>query len=141
MAACCWSSADRTSTASTSCRTFAPAWWLCRLAGCVCACPTASRSISTLPLPARSGRPERLGTALLVSLIDGAVKIAVNDATNTESAVILTQSANSSSRLAEEVLKSTINLPPILYKNQGGVVGVYVQRDLDFSTVYELRAQ
>ncbi|KAG1275941.1 hypothetical protein G6F57_023258 [Rhizopus arrhizus] len=37
------------------------------------------------------------------------------------------------------VLENTINIPPTLYRNQGGRVGIYVARDLDFSSVYELR--
>ena len=38
-------------------------------------------------------------------------------------------------------METTINIPPLLYQNQGGVVGVYVARDLDFSSVYELKPQ
>jgi type IV secretion system protein VirB10 len=36
------------------------------------------------------------------------------------------------------VLEATINIPPLLYQNQGSVVGVYVARDVDFSKVYAL---
>ena len=42
------------------------------------------------------------------------------------------------SKLAEKVLDSTINIPPLIYQNQGGIVGIYVARDVDFSSVYEL---
>ena len=41
-------------------------------------------------------------------------------------------------KLAEKVLDSTINIPPLIYQNQGGIVGIYVARDVDFSSVYEL---
>ncbi len=37
------------------------------------------------------------------------------------------------------MLDSTINIPPLIYQNQGGIVGIYVARDVDFSSVYELR--
>ena len=32
-----------------------------------------------------------------------------------------------------------INIPPLIYQNQGGIVGIYVARDVDFSSVYELK--
>jgi len=38
------------------------------------------------------------------------------------------------------VLDNTINIPPTLYRNQGGRLGIYVARDLDFSSVYTLRS-
>ena len=41
--------------------------------------------------------------------------------------------------VAEKVLDSTINIPPLIYQNQGGIVGIYVARDVDFSSVYELK--
>jgi type IV secretion system protein VirB10 len=88
---------------------------------------------------------ERIGGALLLSLVDDAVKFALasqdsgnNGSNNT---VLLPNTTAQGSKLAEKVLEATINIPPLLYKNQGGVVGVYVARDLDFSSVYELRPQ
>ena len=47
---------------------------------------------------------------------------------------------SNTSKLADKVLDSTINIPPLIYQNQGAVVGIYVARDVDFSSVYELRA-
>lgn len=85
--------------------------------------------------------PERLGAAMLVSLVDGAVKIAIGNSQDSDGSVVVSQAGTHTTQLADEVLKSTINLPPILFKNQGGVVGVYVQKDLDFGSVYELRAK
>ena len=83
---------------------------------------------------------ERIGAAMLVSLIDDAVKIAATDSNaNTGSTTVLLPSTTAAgSKLAEKVLESTINIPPLLYRNQGGIVGVYVARDIDFSTVYAL---
>jgi type IV secretion system protein VirB10 len=52
---------------------------------------------------------------------------------------VLPSTTNNTSKLAEKVLDSTINIPPLLYQNQGGIVGIYVARDVDFSSVYELK--
>lgn len=83
---------------------------------------------------------ERLGAALLVSLINDAVKIAAIDASAStgNSTVVLPSTTETGSKLAEKVLEATINIPPLLYQNQGNVVGVYAARDVDFSKVYAL---
>jgi type IV secretion system protein VirB10 len=83
---------------------------------------------------------ERLGAAILLSLIEDAIQYATTPANSTGSTnVVLPNTSTQGSKLAEKVLDTTINIPPLLYQNQGGVVGVYVARDIDFSTVYELR--
>lgn len=82
--------------------------------------------------------PERIGAALLLSLIEDTVKLAGSGDGGT---VVLSSTTERTGTLAEEVLKSTINIPPLLYANPGAVVGVYVARDLDFSGVYSLQPQ
>jgi type IV secretion system protein VirB10 len=84
--------------------------------------------------------PERIGAAMLVSLIDDAVKIVATDANPAtgSTTVLLPSTTAAGSKLAEKVLEATINIPPLLYQNQGSVVGVYVARDVDFSKVYAL---
>ncbi len=83
---------------------------------------------------------ERIGAAMLLSLIDDSVKLVIQNQTQDQQAdtIILPSSTDSTSKLAETVLDSTINIPPLLYQNQGGIVGIYVARDVDFSPVYEL---
>lgn len=88
---------------------------------------------------------ERIGAALLMSLIDDSVKLVIQNQTQQNgldgsSTVILPSTTANASKLAEKVLDSTINIPPLIYQNQGGIVGIYVARDVDFSSVYELRA-
>ena len=85
---------------------------------------------------------ERIGAAMLLSLIDDAVKFVIQkQASETEADTVLFPSTTgSTSKLAEKVLDSTINIPPLIYQNQGAVVGIYVARDVDFSSVYELKA-
>jgi type IV secretion system protein VirB10 len=87
--------------------------------------------------------PERIGAAMLLSLIDDSIKLAIEDrssGSNNANTVVLPSTTSNTSKLAEKVLDSTINIPPLIYQNQGGVVGIYVARDVDFSSVYELKA-
>lgn len=84
---------------------------------------------------------ERIGAAMLLSLIDDSVKLVIQNQANDRQGDTLVMPATTAntSKLAEKVLDSTINIPPLVYQNQGGIVGIYVARDVDFSSVYELR--
>jgi type IV secretion system protein VirB10 len=84
---------------------------------------------------------ERIGAAMLLSLIDDSVKLVIQNQTQNQQAdtIVLPSTTDNTSKLAEKVLDSTINIPPLLYQNQGGIVGIYVARDVDFSSVYELQ--
>jgi type IV secretion system protein VirB10 len=84
---------------------------------------------------------ERIGAAMLLSLIDDSVKLVIqNQADDTQAdTIVLPSTTANTSKLAEKVLESTINIPPLIYQNQGGIVGIYVARDVDFSSVYELQ--
>ncbi len=84
---------------------------------------------------------ERIGAAMLLSLIDDSVKLMVHNSSDQGSGntVVLPSTTANTSKLAEKVLDSTINIPPLIQQNQGGVVGIYVARDVDFSSVYELQ--
>lgn len=84
---------------------------------------------------------ERIGAAMLLSLIDDSVKLVIQNQTNDRQGdtIVMPSTTANTSKLAEKVLDSTINIPPLVYQNQGGIVGIYVARDVDFSSVYELR--
>ncbi len=84
---------------------------------------------------------ERIGAAMLLSLIDDSVKLVIQNQASDRQAdtIVLPSTTANSSKLAEKVLDSTINIPPLIYQNQGGIVGIYVARDVDFSSVYELK--
>jgi len=83
---------------------------------------------------------ERIGAALLLSLIDDAVKITVSNQTGQApgDTTVLSSTTGTGSDLAEKVLDSTIHIPPLIHQDQGAIVGIYVARDVDFSSVYEL---
>jgi type IV secretion system protein VirB10 len=84
---------------------------------------------------------ERIGAAMLLSLIDDSVKLLIQNQAQDQQAntIVLPSTTDNTSKLAEKVLDSTINIPPLIYQNQGGIVGIYVARDVDFSSVYELQ--
>jgi len=84
---------------------------------------------------------ERIGAALLLSLINDSVQFVLQNQTDNSSGdtIILPSTTSSTNKLAEKVLENTINIPPLIYQNQGGIVGIYVARDVDFSSVYELQ--
>lgn len=84
---------------------------------------------------------ERIGAAMLLSLIDDSVKLVIQNQASDRQAdtIVLPSTTANTSKLAEKVLDSTINIPPLIHQNQGGIVGIYVARDVDFSSVYELK--
>jgi type IV secretion system protein VirB10 len=94
----------------------------------------------------RSGLPgevnrhfwDRFGAAILISTLDGAVQTAVESAGRGGGAVIYNPSTSES--VVTDVLKNSVNIPPTITKRNGDRIQVFVARDLDFRSVYELRA-
>lgn len=94
----------------------------------------------------RSGLPgevqrhfwERFGAAMLISLVDGALQAGVQASNRSGSAVIYTPSG--STGVLTEVLKDTLQISPTVVKRNGERIQVLVARDVDFRSVYELRA-
>jgi type IV secretion system protein VirB10 len=92
----------------------------------------------------RSGLPgevnrhfwERFGAAILISIVDGAVEAA---STRNGGGTVIVDPAGSQSVMTE-LLKGTVNIPPTVTKKNGDRIQVLVARDLDFRSVYELRA-
>jgi type IV secretion system protein VirB10 len=92
----------------------------------------------------RSGLPgevnrhfwERFGAAMLISIVDGAVEAA---STRNGGGAVVVDPAGSQSVMTE-VLKGTVNIPPTVTKKNGDRIQVLVARNLDFRSVYELRA-
>jgi type IV secretion system protein VirB10 len=78
---------------------------------------------------------DRFGGALLLSLIDdSSAAIASRADPNGETLRV-------PSDAAAVALQNSINIPPSLKKNQGSQVAIFVAQDLDFSTVYALKAR
>lgn len=93
----------------------------------------------------RSGLPgevdrhfmERFGAAMLISLIDGLVQSAVQSSMDGATVIY---NPSTSQDILTEVLRSTVSIPPTVRKQQGDRIQVLVARDLDFRSVYRLRA-
>ncbi|RZI68096.1 MAG: TrbI/VirB10 family protein [Pseudomonas sp.] len=81
---------------------------------------------------------ERFSGALLLSLVDDTARLLTQNGSSNSQQIRFSSAGEASSGMAAEALKNTINIPPTLYKNQGEQVGVYVARDLDFSSVYDV---
>jgi type IV secretion system protein VirB10 len=79
---------------------------------------------------------QRFGAALLISVIDGALQAAV---TSRNSGGTVIYNPSTSQDVMTEVLKSTVNIPPTITKDQGDRIQILVARDLDFRSVYELK--
>ena len=79
---------------------------------------------------------ERLGAALLLSLIDDAVDIAIARQRGSGGTVYGNSTARSSKNVSQKVLNATINIKPTLSANRGARLMIYVSKDLWFDDVY-----
>ena len=80
---------------------------------------------------------QRFGGALLMTTVDGAIQAGIASASKSGTTTINTGQTQG---VIAEMLRGTINIPPTIRKNQGELVSIFVARDLDFSTVYQIRA-
>lgn len=84
---------------------------------------------------------ERFGGAIMISLMGdvGNWLSRQGGGSSNEGRISFDNSNDAAQQAITTVLDHTINIPPTLYRNQGGRIGIYVARDLDFSSVYALR--
>lgn len=82
---------------------------------------------------------ERFGGAILVSLIGDLGTWATSRGGSQSGSISFDSTGDAAQNAVSTVLDNSINIPPTLYRNQGGRLGIYVARDLDFSSVYDLR--
>ena len=84
---------------------------------------------------------ERFGGAILLSLVDDFSDVATQRMANSnnKNQPTFSSTTNNAQNMAAEALKNSINIPPTLYKNQGERISIFVARDLDFRSVYELK--
>jgi len=87
---------------------------------------------------------ERFGSAILLSIIDDAANVALNGGSgtrNNNNINYVDNTRETTMQMANTALEKFINIQPTLYKNHGDIVGVYVNRDIDFSKVYKLNVK
>lgn len=81
---------------------------------------------------------ERFGAAILLSLLDAGTQAL---AASQQQAGTVVVSPDGSRQVVAEILKDTIGIPPTVNVPRGARVQVLVARDLDFASVYALRAR
>ena len=82
---------------------------------------------------------KRFGNALLFSLIQDGFEFAGNQASDNNGGVNYYQnSQDGMEEIVREAMRQSGNIPPTLTRNQGSRIGIFVGRDLDFSSVYGL---
>lgn len=91
---------------------------------------------------------KRFGSAILISVIDDftsalAARISEKNTKNDNTEAINYYTPESTTKqannLATKTLEKMIDIKPTLYKNHGDIVGIYVNRDIDFRNVYKLK--
>ena len=77
------------------------------------------------------------GGALLLSIVSDGSQIAARQLSNAD--IEIRSTAGAGGTAAAIATEQSINIAPTLTKSQGERVAIFVARDLDFSSVYDLR--
>ena len=80
----------------------------------------------------------RIGSALLVSLMTDTMEV-IADRNKRTSRYVESETSDTAQDIAEKVLNQYINLPPIIYIEEGKTIQIYVQQDIDFSNAYRIK--
>jgi type IV secretion system protein VirB10 len=81
---------------------------------------------------------KRFGGAVMLSLISDFGQALSNRASDGQGTLRLTTTSTAGQDLATKTLENTINIPPTGYSQQGAAINIFVARDMDFRSVYEL---
>ncbi|ELT0036091.1 TrbI/VirB10 family protein [Salmonella enterica] len=102
---------------------------------------TDSLGASGLPAWVDSHFWERFGGALMLSLVGDGLDIlkSSTQSSGSNSNITYDNTSDATKEMAKTTLENTINIPPTAYINQGTVLSVIVPRNIDFSSVYEVR--
>ncbi|EKS3472517.1 TrbI/VirB10 family protein [Salmonella enterica] len=102
---------------------------------------TDSLGASGLPAWVDTHFWERFGGALMLSLVGDGLDIlkSSTQSSGSNSNITYDNTSDATKEMAKTTLENTINIPPTAYINQGTVLSVIVPRNIDFSSVYEVR--
>lgn len=81
---------------------------------------------------------QRFGAGLLLSVVDD-VTASLANRNSSSQPVQFSNTADSGQKAAQIALTHSVDIPPTLTKDQGGIVKVFVARDLYFGNVYGFR--
>lgn len=82
---------------------------------------------------------ERFGSSILLSTIEDTIN-ALSDRLRKNSDNDYSQNTrDATEKMATKALDTMINIEPTLYKNHGDLIGIFVNKDIDFSSVYKLK--
>lgn len=87
----------------------------------------------------------RFGSSIMLSMVDDIFNVLAHNLTknnggnNSGNQIDFTENTrDNASNIASIALEKFINIKPTVYKQHGDLVGVYVNRDVDFSKVYKI---
>lgn len=80
---------------------------------------------------------ERFGAALLLSIVSDAAALGRQQLEDAD--IEIRNTSGAANTAASIAVERSIDIPPTLNKNQGERVNIFVARDLDFSSVYDLK--
>ena len=76
---------------------------------------------------------QRFGSAILLSMLDGAIQAGVNSASNDNAQTLITGTGANLRNSADIALENSINIRPTIYVDQGTPINIFVTKDMDFS--------
>ncbi|MBU9122938.1 type IV secretion system protein VirB10 [Burkholderia multivorans] len=87
---------------------------------------------------------QRFGAAIMFSLLSDTSAYLIareqnNGSGSNNTTIAFPNTINGSQNIIGDILKQTMDIPPTGKKNQAASINIYVARDLDFSTVYDLK--
>ena len=84
---------------------------------------------------------DRFGAAIMLSMVSDLGQYAVasqQSGGSNGNTLVFPNTVSGSQDVVSEVLKQGMSIPPTLRRNQAANINIYVARDLDFSSVYDL---